>query len=401
MLADGTNTYLYGPTRIGEQQPGGFAYHLPDALGSVRQLANASGAVTLTRSYEPFGSTLSSAGGGTTAFQFAGEARDASGLIYLRARYYASSQGRFVSRDSWQGDFLRPQTLNGWSYVEGNPVNLTDPSGHTPWPQKNKDELKRLSGTIIASAKRHNSQGAFTDEAFAALMAAHLNRESRLGAGNTIQSYGYDQLADFLGRTINYDASTGIANIRPRVALEIQRGFIPGVSGTFEYEIYGCSFDSFVNDEYMGVPWTPSEGAQKQFLFQELQDEAISLEYLAANIERGIDRATAPEFGIVPSIFNIGNWLWHGVQTRNEFLVAVDRGDNWTTHGAALVGDMPTAFQVLGLSMTPYNAYNPDEADFVDGSFFLKRKTTLLCQFQTPPVLYKNNPRCAESHIAS
>jgi YD repeat-containing protein len=76
VLADGANTYLYGPTRIGEQQPAGFAYHLPDALGSVRQLANASGAVTLTRSYEPFGSTLSSAGTGTTAFQFAGEARD-------------------------------------------------------------------------------------------------------------------------------------------------------------------------------------------------------------------------------------------------------------------------------------------------------------------------------------
>jgi hypothetical protein len=37
VLADGTNTYLYGLGRIGEQQPGGFAYHLPDALGSVRQ----------------------------------------------------------------------------------------------------------------------------------------------------------------------------------------------------------------------------------------------------------------------------------------------------------------------------------------------------------------------------
>ncbi len=66
-----TTSYLYGPTRIGEQQPGGpsagsgqaFAYHLPDALGSVRQLADASGAVTLTRSYEPFGSSTYSKDG--------------------------------------------------------------------------------------------------------------------------------------------------------------------------------------------------------------------------------------------------------------------------------------------------------------------------------------------------
>ncbi|MDW8241512.1 MAG: hypothetical protein RMM98_18070, partial [Acidobacteriota bacterium] len=46
VLADDTNTYLYGHGRIGEQQPGGWAYHLGDALGSVRQLANAGGAVT-------------------------------------------------------------------------------------------------------------------------------------------------------------------------------------------------------------------------------------------------------------------------------------------------------------------------------------------------------------------
>jgi len=75
-----------------------------------------------------------------------------------------------------------------------------------------------------------------TDEAFAALMAAHLNRESRLGAGNTIQSYGYDQLADFFGKNFGYEASTGIANIRPSVALEIEQGIIPGVSGTFNYD---------------------------------------------------------------------------------------------------------------------------------------------------------------------
>jgi YD repeat-containing protein len=59
VLADGTNRYLYGLGRIGEQQPGGMAYHLADHLGSVRQLVNASGAVTLARSYDPFGLSFS------------------------------------------------------------------------------------------------------------------------------------------------------------------------------------------------------------------------------------------------------------------------------------------------------------------------------------------------------
>ena len=100
-----------------------------DALGSVRQLVSANGAVTLTRSYEPFGSTLNSAGAGTTAFQFAGEARDASGLVFLRARYFSTATGRFFTQDSWPGNAQMPGTLHPYLYGLNNPVRYTDPSG--------------------------------------------------------------------------------------------------------------------------------------------------------------------------------------------------------------------------------------------------------------------------------
>ncbi|MCS7001096.1 MAG: RHS repeat-associated core domain-containing protein, partial [Candidatus Kapabacteria bacterium] len=132
VLADGTNTYLYGHGRVGELQPGGWQYHLPDALGSVRQLANAGGAVTLARSYEPYGTVLTSAGTGTTNYNFTGEWRDVTGLIHLRARYYGPQWGRFLTADSWDGDYERPLTLNKWNYTNGNPINYTDPSGQTP-----------------------------------------------------------------------------------------------------------------------------------------------------------------------------------------------------------------------------------------------------------------------------
>jgi uncharacterized protein RhaS with RHS repeats len=62
VLADGTNTYLYGNGRIAQYAGTTPAYFLDDALGSVRQLTNAGGAVTLARSYEPYGSVMSSAG---------------------------------------------------------------------------------------------------------------------------------------------------------------------------------------------------------------------------------------------------------------------------------------------------------------------------------------------------
>lgn len=51
-------------------------------------------------------------------------------LIYLRSRYYAPETGRFITKDVWPGDYTRPLSLNGWNYVEGNPVNRTDPTGY-------------------------------------------------------------------------------------------------------------------------------------------------------------------------------------------------------------------------------------------------------------------------------
>ena len=80
------------------------------------------------------GDTLSSVVSGVSVYQYTGEARDVSGLTYLRARYLDSGVGRFVSRDSWNGDYNRPLSLNRWDYVEGNPANLTDPSGKQALP---------------------------------------------------------------------------------------------------------------------------------------------------------------------------------------------------------------------------------------------------------------------------
>ena len=47
VLSDGTNRYLYGMGRIAQQTPTGLQYFLPDALGSVRQLSDAAGALVL------------------------------------------------------------------------------------------------------------------------------------------------------------------------------------------------------------------------------------------------------------------------------------------------------------------------------------------------------------------
>ena len=131
ILSDGTNTYLYGLGRIA-QTGTTTEYYLGDALGSVRQLVDEAGTLTLAKFYAPYGEVMYSAGAGQTDYGFTGETTDANGLVYLRARYYAPGEGRFLSRDTWEGSANRPLSLNKWMYVEGNPVNAVDPTGNSP-----------------------------------------------------------------------------------------------------------------------------------------------------------------------------------------------------------------------------------------------------------------------------
>ena len=93
--------YLQVQGRILAQVDSGtWGYVAPDALpalgpqaqvGSVRQLVDPAGSVSLAQSYDPFGNVLEVAGSEESGFGYTGEQVDAStGLVYLRARYYQS-----------------------------------------------------------------------------------------------------------------------------------------------------------------------------------------------------------------------------------------------------------------------------------------------------------------------
>jgi RHS repeat-associated protein len=129
VLADETDAYLYGVGRIGQEGGGGWQYHLGDALASVRQVSGAAGPVGYAQAFEPYGSRLGAAGANPTSYGFTGEWIDAMGLMHLRARYYASSSGRMLSRDPRPAVPLFPVSLNRWTYAYANPERFTDPSG--------------------------------------------------------------------------------------------------------------------------------------------------------------------------------------------------------------------------------------------------------------------------------
>jgi len=61
-------------------------------------------------------------------------------LQYLRSRWYSTEQGRFISRDTWQGDYIRPASYNKWLYGYANPIRFVDPSGMISCEDNNDSE---------------------------------------------------------------------------------------------------------------------------------------------------------------------------------------------------------------------------------------------------------------------
>ena len=88
------------------------------------------GQVVASTSYHLYGASKASTDTTGQPFAYNGEARDDTGLDYLRARYYDSQGGTFLTEDSYPGEDTDPLSQNLYSYVQNNPVNYTDPSGH-------------------------------------------------------------------------------------------------------------------------------------------------------------------------------------------------------------------------------------------------------------------------------
>ena len=55
-----------------------------------------------------------------------------TGLYYLNARYYNPKDGRFITEDTYRGEYTDPSSLHLYAYCTNNPISYTDPSGHIP-----------------------------------------------------------------------------------------------------------------------------------------------------------------------------------------------------------------------------------------------------------------------------
>jgi len=109
---------------------------LEDGLGSMRtEINHNSQAIAGTRTMNPYGDVMTDYNYGTmdSGYGFTGEQVDPNELVYLRARYYDPNVGVFASLDPFEGVHNRPMSVNGYSWVEGNVANWSDPTGKAYW----------------------------------------------------------------------------------------------------------------------------------------------------------------------------------------------------------------------------------------------------------------------------
>jgi len=111
-----TTYYLYSGSGPIAERTNTWTYYLRDGAYTPRQMTDASGLVTLTRSYTPWGEVLTQSGNGNFTWGYFGGLMDvATGLIYVGGgQYYDPATGRFLTPANtngpnpyvpWRGDF--------------------------------------------------------------------------------------------------------------------------------------------------------------------------------------------------------------------------------------------------------------------------------------------------------
>lgn len=130
-------SYVWGPDRMLAKRDASTNqkyYYLYNGHGDVVQIVNENGTKVNSYQYDEWGNIQQQTEGIKNSFKYAGEIQDEeTGLYYLRARYYDPGVGRFISKDTYEGQITNPLSQNLYSYVHNNPLKYVDPSGHRVW----------------------------------------------------------------------------------------------------------------------------------------------------------------------------------------------------------------------------------------------------------------------------
>jgi len=134
-VSDGTFTYGRSPGGRLISQTDGTTDLLVglDRHGDLAWLADpATGVLTDTVMFDPFGDQTATTGSTDPTVGFQGDYTDpASEEVWMGARWYSGTDAVFRSRDTIFGELRTPISLNRYTYAWANPLTYFDPDGHS------------------------------------------------------------------------------------------------------------------------------------------------------------------------------------------------------------------------------------------------------------------------------
>ena len=110
-------------------------YYITNLQGDVMRIVDASGTVTASYDYDPYGKVISATGtlASVNPLRYRGYVYDQeTGFYYLQSRYYDPVVGRFINADSYASTGQGVIGNNMWVYCNNCPLAHTDESGELP-----------------------------------------------------------------------------------------------------------------------------------------------------------------------------------------------------------------------------------------------------------------------------
>ena len=119
---------LLASAHLMAQSTGAVTYVYTDPQGTPLAEANANGVITATFDYAPYGKQA--LGSPPNGPGYTGHVNDPdTGLVYMQARYYDPTTGRFLSTDPLGPAAGNVYNFNRYAYASNNPIVNMDPDG--------------------------------------------------------------------------------------------------------------------------------------------------------------------------------------------------------------------------------------------------------------------------------
>lgn len=144
------NYYVYGLGLISRiDDNNNTRYYHSDFRGSTIAMSDESESITHKYEYNDFGQVLQTIEEDFNPYRYVGKygvAFEDDDLVFMRARYYKPSVGRFLSEDPiW--------AVNMYPYADNNPIGFIDASGNTPLPAGISREEVKENSLLVESGK--------------------------------------------------------------------------------------------------------------------------------------------------------------------------------------------------------------------------------------------------------